>query len=93
MAAKDLTPEELWGLSQERLIDAKALYAAGRYEGAFYICGYAVEMGLKYKICKTLGWDEYPVSEGGSGYKSFKTNKQELLALHTGLKQRMNRNL
>jgi hypothetical protein len=83
MSAKNLTPEELWGLAKERLADAKALYAAERYEGAFYICGYSVEMGLKYKICKTLDLDEYPGNEGAD-YKSFKTHKFDVLLRLSG---------
>lgn len=47
-------------LSRDRLEDARALYEAGRHDGAFYICGYAVELGLKKKICETLGWEGYP---------------------------------
>jgi HEPN domain-containing protein len=79
---KNLTPQELQELAKERLSDAKVLYKAGRYEGAFYICGYALEMGLKYKICKTLGWDEY--TGNGEKYKSFKTHKFDDLLHFSG---------
>lgn len=81
----NLTPHQLKDLSFERLEDALALYAAKRYDGAFYICGYAIEMALKYKICATLGWDEYPVSgKGADNHKSFKTHKIENLLHYSG---------
>lgn len=34
-------------LATERVADAKALLAAGRWAGAYYLAGYAVECGLK----------------------------------------------
>lgn len=87
----NLTLEQLKKLANERLADAKALYAAERYDGAFYICGYAVEMGLKYKICKTLDWDEYPTSGKGSDkHKSFKTHKFDDLLHYSGAEKQKN---
>lgn len=87
----NLTPQELKELSIERLADAKALFSAGRFEGTFYICGYAIEMALKYKICKTLDWDEFPVSgKGNEKHKSFKTHKFEDLLHYSGAKKQKN---
>jgi len=37
--------------SIERLLDAKCLLEAGRFHGAIYLCGYAVECQLKASIC------------------------------------------
>ena len=37
--------------SNERWIDAKCLYEAGRYQGAIYLCGYALECELKATLC------------------------------------------
>ncbi len=88
MASKNLTPEQLYGLACERLADAKALYGTGRFEGAFYLCGYAVEMGLKYKTCKTLDWDVY-YSEGQE-YKSFKTHDVDELLRFSGMEKQKN---
>lgn len=85
---ENLTPEQLKELSIERLNDAKVLYASERYDGAFYICGYAIELGLKYKICKTLDWDEYPVSgKGAEKHKSFKTHKFDDLLHYSGIEK------
>ena len=73
--AKDLTD-----LALERLEDAKALLTAKRYWGAVYICGYAVELALKAKICKTLGWDDYPPKN----VKELKTHKLDVLLHFSG---------
>ena len=43
---------ELDGLAAARLEDAKVLLASGRYDGAVYMCGYAVEIALKARICR-----------------------------------------
>lgn len=38
---------ELQQLAEDRILDAAALLAAGRWSGAYYLTGYAVECGLK----------------------------------------------
>lgn len=87
----NLNPEQLKELSKDRLADAKALYNAERFDGAFYICGYAIEMGLKYKICKTLDWDVYPIAgKGSEKHKSFKTHKFEDLLHYSGAEKQKN---
>jgi hypothetical protein len=53
----------LEGLAQARLTDASALKAQGRHDAGYYLCGYAVELALKARICKTLGWAGYPESK------------------------------
>jgi len=37
--------------SIERLLDAKCLLEAGRFHGAIYLCGYAIECQLKANVC------------------------------------------
>jgi hypothetical protein len=37
--------------SQERLRDAQCLHESGRFHGAIYLCGYAVECYLKFCYC------------------------------------------
>lgn len=67
-------------IARARLRDAEALYRARRYDGAVYLCCYAVEIALKARICKTLGWDGYP-STGGEfrQYQSFRTHNLRVL--------------
>lgn len=77
-------------LSKDRLEDAKALYNAGRYDGAFYICGYALELGLKKRICETLGWPGYPnTSKEFEDLKSFRIHNLEMLLRLSGVEGRI----
>ncbi len=41
--------------SNERLEDAKCLHKAGRFQGAIYLCGYALECWLKSCVCVARG--------------------------------------
>lgn len=77
-------------IAEARLDDAKALLAAGRYDGATYVCGYAVEVGLKARICRTLNWSEFP-STGGEfqAYRSFQTHELDVLLRLSGQEARI----
>lgn len=55
-----LTIADLDVLAAARLQDAEALHAAGRYDSARYVCGYAVELKLKARICMAHGWPAFP---------------------------------
>src|SRR5437660_12799334 len=39
--------KDLRAIARARLRDAQALLRAKRFDGAFYLCGYAVELALK----------------------------------------------
>ena len=65
-------------LSNERLEDARTLYNNKRYDGAAYICGYAIELGLKARICDMLDVAEYP--QHLPGYKIHDLNTLLLLS-------------
>lgn len=67
---------EIEKIVQARIEDAQILYDAARYDGSVYLCGYAIELSLKARICKTLQWDEYPTS---SKYSTFKTHDLDVL--------------
>jgi HEPN domain-containing protein len=56
MIARDELRRIAWG----RLRDAELLLNGGRYDGAAYLCGYAVELTLKARICRTLKWAGFP---------------------------------
>ncbi len=45
---------ELQQLAEDRLIDAQVMLAAGRWSGAYYLAGYAVELGLKSCVMKLI---------------------------------------
>ncbi len=49
-------------------------------DAAFYLCGYAVEIALKARICRTLGWAGYPETGGEfASYRSFQTHDLDVL--------------
>ncbi len=71
-------------IANARLKDAEILFKRKRYEGAVYICVYAVELRLKYQICKRLNWSEYPPNGSWKNYKSFRTHNLDTLLSFTG---------
>ena len=84
--------EELDRVARARLDDAKALLAASRYGGAVYVCGYAVEVGLKSRICRTLDWAEFPGTSGEfQAYRSFQTHDLDVLLRLSGQEARVKR--
>ncbi len=81
---------ELDRIAQARLEDAKALLQAGRYDGATYLCGYAVEVALKAQICRTLNWPDFPSTSGEfQAYKSFQTHELDVLLRLSGQEARI----
>ena len=62
-----------------RLNDAQILFDNQRYDGAAYLCGYAVEFALKARICETLNTTVYPDHIAG-----FKVHRLDLLLFLTG---------
>lgn len=80
-----LTIAELTSLARARLKDADALFSKRRYDGAGYICGYAVEIALKARIAKTLKWSGFP-SNGSEfkGVENLKTHNLRLLLRFSG---------
>ena len=76
---------ELDKIAQARLDDAKALLASGRFDGATYLCGYAVELALKARICRTLNWQDFPGTSGEfQAYRSFQTHDLDVLLRLSG---------
>lgn len=77
---------EIEKIVQARIEDAEVLYKASRFDGSVYLCGYAMELGLKARICRTLQWDQYPTSKE---YSSFKTHDLDVLLHLTGLEDKI----
>src|SRR5262249_16094851 len=76
-----------------RIDDADALLAASRYDGAIYLCGYAVEVALKFRICKTLRWSGFPSSNNEfKAYQSLKVHNLDVLLTLSGYERRINVN-
>jgi Uncharacterized conserved protein related to C-terminal domain of eukaryotic chaperone, SACSIN len=81
-----ITTADLIKIANERLADAEALLAANRVDGAAYLCGYAIEIALKYKLCMTLSWPGFPQSGSEfEGYRSLKTHDLSVLLSFTGI--------
>ncbi len=73
-------------IARARLRDAKVLLKGKRFDGAFYLCGYAVEVALKARICRTLQWSGFPeTSREFSGLQSLKTHDLEVLLRLSGV--------
>jgi HEPN domain-containing protein len=51
---------DLQRLSNMRIREAKILFAAGEYSGAYYLAGYAVECALKACIAKGVQRYDFP---------------------------------
>lgn len=81
-----ISTEELRGIANARLEDAKVLLEANRHDGAIYLCGYVVEIALKARICDTLGWGGFPESNKEfQPYRSFKTHDLDVLLSLSGM--------
>jgi HEPN domain-containing protein len=80
MIQRGIQRRDLQNLSRLRLAEAEALFAAGKYDGCVYRCGYVVELALKACICKCLDIETYPDSE-----RLFKTHDFDMLELLAGL--------
>jgi hypothetical protein len=80
-----LAASDVKRLASDRLRDAEALFAARRYDGAVYMCGYSVELALKARICKTLKWPGFPETDNEfKGLRSFKVHDLDTLLRFTG---------
>jgi len=85
-----ITAKELRTIVRARIQDAKALLVAGHYDGSVYLCGYAVELVLKARICRTLKWtDGFPsTNREFEKYKSFKTHDLDVLLHLSGAEEK-----
>jgi HEPN domain-containing protein len=85
-----LTRRELKQIARARLKDAEVLLSAKRYDGASYLCGYAVEVALKAKICEILKWKGFPSSNAEfRNYQSFKTHSLDVLLVLSGVEEKI----
>ena len=85
-----LTRRQLQQIAKARLRDAEVLFQSKRYDGSIYLCGYAIEIGLKNKICKTLGWNDFPYAPGEfQNLQSFKTHKLDILLKLSGAESKI----
>jgi HEPN domain-containing protein len=84
---------DLKKIAKGRLVNADALFRAGRYDGAIYLCGYAVEMALKARVCGLLKWPGYPSTNNEfNDYRSFRTQDMDVLLHLSGVESKIKSN-
>ena len=85
-----LTRKELQKIARARLKDAQILFQNRRYDGAAYLCGYAIELWLKARICRTLGWEGFPsTNREFQSLLSFKTHDLDILLKLSGVEKKI----
>ncbi|MEO7175421.1 MAG: hypothetical protein ABIV51_06160 [Saprospiraceae bacterium] len=73
-------PFEIRILAAKRLEEAEILLNNGKFEGAFYLAGYSIELTLKAKICEHLDVPNlFASSEQG---KPFLANLRKAVKIH-----------
>jgi HEPN domain-containing protein len=81
---------ELRKIARGRLKDAEVLLAAGRHDGAIYLCGYAIETALKARICRILKRPGYPSTRREfEGYQSFRIHDLDILLHLSGTESKI----
>ena len=85
-----ISSQDLRQVARERLRDAEVLLRAKRYDGAYYLGGYAVEIALKARICRTLKWSGFPeTAREFQGLQSLRTHDLEILLRLSGVDGRI----
>ena len=88
--ARVISIDDLQAIAKARLQDASLLFTNLRPDGALYLGGYAVELALKARICKTLNWTGFPEKRSEfENFSSFKTHKLDVLLALSGQEQRI----
>lgn len=83
---------DLKNIAQARLVDCEILLKKARYDGAIYLCGYAIEIALKARICRVLKWSEFPSTKNEfQSYKTFKTHDLDILLSLSGIEKKIKR--
>lgn len=67
---------------KQKYADALVLYSNSSFANCYYLCGYCVELALKYKIAKYLRWTNFSTSQND---KTLKTHDLNLLLKYTGI--------
>ena len=85
-----ISAPQLREMSATKLDEAVDLYRLGRFDGSIYLCGYAVELALKARICDTLTWNGFPSSGSGfHDYRSLQTHNLNVLLDFSSIQDRV----
>ena len=80
--------EEIENLAWIKIGEANCLFEHEFFDGAYYMGGYAIELLLKAKVCKTLGISDFFLFQKGSrpeAFKPYKVHDYEQLLILSGL--------
>lgn len=69
-----MTASDLKQLAEEYFEDSNALFEGNRFKSAIYLAGYSLECALKFRICQTLGWSDFPRSNAHQALKRHDLN-------------------
>jgi hypothetical protein len=85
-----ISTADLRAIARARLRDSMVLLQGKRLDGAVYLCGYAVELALQARMCRTLKWSEFPGTAAEfKGLQSIKTQDLEILLRLLGVERRI----
>jgi len=85
-----ITKSELKRMAKAKLKDAEILFRNRRYDNAIYLCGYAVELTLKARICATLKWRDFPEKAKDFHHlTSLKTHNLDILLRLSGIEEKI----
>jgi hypothetical protein len=85
-----IATSDLEAIARSRLREAKALFKSRHYDGAAYLCGYAIEVALNARICRHLKWNGFPENQGESRWaQALKTHDLDALLDLSGVKARI----
>ena len=85
---------DIKSLATDRYNDAECLLNNSRFDAAYYIAGYTVELLIKAKVCKTLGIEDFfdfenpqktKLKNSDSIYRPFKVHDLEQLLVLSGI--------
>jgi len=80
--------KQLRRIARERLQESEILYARKKFDGALYLCGYAIETALKARICRTLKWADFPSTKSDfQSFQSFRTHELDVLLRLSGIEK------
>lgn len=87
-------PEEIKRIAIERLEEAAILCDSEKYDGAFYLAGYSIELMLKAKICERFDvenlFDEKVNKDGINKVRNtVKLHDISLLLIFSGLRKKL----
>ena len=85
-----ITRSDLRKTAREYLQSAELLRDNRKYDMSVYLCGYAIEIALKERICRALKWRGYPATAGEfSNFRSFQTHNLEVLLNLSAIKDKV----